>query len=121
MGHPEGESMRMGFEGGIKLEFHGAKVTSDGGLLAYRELDDALGLFDAVSTALSDQRTGRNIQHAMATLLRQSIYSTYTSTDEKGITFVQLQYLLGLTELYHRSVVFGYGYEIRRIEPITAQ
>ena len=74
-GHPEGESMRMGFEGGIKLEFHGAKVTSDGGLLAYRELDDALGLFDAVSTALSDQRTGRNIQHAMATLLRQSIYS----------------------------------------------
>ncbi len=67
--------MRMGFEGGIKLEFHGAKVTSDGGLLAYRELDDALGLFDAVSTALSDQRTGRNIQHAMATLLRQSIYS----------------------------------------------
>ena len=67
--------MRMGFDGGIKLEFHGAKVTSDGGLLAYRELDDALGLFDAVSTALSDQRTGRNIQHAMATLLRQSIYS----------------------------------------------
>ncbi len=67
--------MRMGFEGGIKLEFHGAKVTSDSGLLAYRELDDALGLFDAVSTALSDQRSGRNIQHAMATLLRQSIYS----------------------------------------------
>ena len=60
--------MRMGFEGGIKLEFHGAKVTSDSGLLAYRVLDDALGLFDAVSTALSDQRTGRNIQHAMATL-----------------------------------------------------
>ena len=60
MGHAEDESMRMGFEGGIKLEFHGAKVTSDGGLLAYRELDDALGLFDAVSTALSDQRTGRN-------------------------------------------------------------
>ena len=73
MGHPEGESMRMGFDGGIKLEFHGAKVTSDGGLLAYRELDDALGLFDAVSTVLSDQRTGRNIQHAMPTLLRQSI------------------------------------------------
>ena len=67
--------MRMGVDGGIKLEFHGAKVTSDGGLLAYRERDDARGLFDAVSTALSDQRSGRNIQHAMPTLLRQSIYS----------------------------------------------
>ena len=50
-------------------------MTCDGGLLAYRELDDALGLFDAVSTVLSDQGTGRNIQHAMATLLRQSFYS----------------------------------------------
>ena len=57
-------------------------MTSDGGLLAYRELDDALGLFDAVSTALSDQRTGRNIQHAMATLLRQSIYSRLAGDED---------------------------------------
>ena len=34
--------MKVGFDGGIKLEFQGAKVTSDGGLLAYRDLDDAL-------------------------------------------------------------------------------
>jgi len=40
--HREGERMKVGFDGGIKLEFHGAKVTSDGGLLAYRDLDDAL-------------------------------------------------------------------------------
>ena len=42
--------MKVGFDGGIKLEFHGAKVTSDGGLLAYRDLDDAVELFDSVST-----------------------------------------------------------------------
>ncbi len=67
--------MKVGFDGGIKLEFHGAKVTSDSGLLAYRDLDDALGLFDSVSANFRDNRTGRNIQHALPTLLRQSIYS----------------------------------------------
>jgi hypothetical protein len=74
-GHPEGESMKLGFDGGIRLEFHGAKVTSDGGLLAYRDLDDALGLFNSVCAVFSDKRTGRNIQHTIPTLLRQSIYS----------------------------------------------
>ena len=72
-GHPEGESMKVGFEG-IKIVFH-ARVSSNGGLLAYRDLDPALGLFDSVSTVFNDKRTGCNIQHSMPTLLRQSIYS----------------------------------------------
>ena len=67
--------MKVGFNGGIKLEFHDAKVTSDGGLLVYRDLDYALGLFNSVSASFIEKRTGRNIQHAMPTLLRQSIYS----------------------------------------------
>ena len=67
-GHLEGESMKVGFDGGIKLEFHGAKVTSDGGLLAYRDLDHALGLFDSVSASFIDNRTGRNI-HSYKRLL----------------------------------------------------
>jgi len=67
--------MKVGFDGGIKLEFHDAKVISDSGFLAYRNLDDALGLFDFFSATFHDNRNGRNIQHAMPTLLRQSIYS----------------------------------------------
>ena len=39
--------MKVGFDGGIKLEFHGAKVSSNWGLLAYRDLDYALGLFNS--------------------------------------------------------------------------
>ncbi len=73
--HQEGESMKVGFDRSNKLEFHGAKVTSDGGLLAHRDLDDALGLFDSISTDFHDNRTGRNIQHELLTLLRQSVYS----------------------------------------------
>ena len=67
--------MKVGFDGKIKLEFHGVKVTSNGGLLAYRDLDDALGLFDSVTGYFTDKRTGRNIQHDIPILLRQSIYS----------------------------------------------
>ncbi len=56
--------MRVGFDGGIKLEFHAhivcckKNVTSNGGLLAYRDLDYALGLFDSVSAVFTDKRTG---------------------------------------------------------------
>ena len=75
MNHLKGEALNVGFDRGIKLEFHGAKVTSDGGLLAHRDLDDALGLFDSVSANFHDKRTGRNIQHDIPTLLRQSVYS----------------------------------------------
>ena len=46
-------------DGSLRLEFHGAKVTSDAGLLAYRDLDEALVLFDSVPSVFHDSRTGR--------------------------------------------------------------
>ena len=75
MADPKGEGVKVGFDGSIRLEFHGAKVTSDAGLLAYRDLDEALGLFDSVPFVFHDSRTGRNIQHHLTALLRQSVYS----------------------------------------------
>ena len=72
---PKGEGLEVGFDGSLRLEFHGAKVTSDAGLLAYRDLDEALALFDSVPSVFHDSRTGRNIQHDSTALLRQSVYS----------------------------------------------
>src|ERR671938_721380 len=68
------EPLRVAFDRRLKLEFHGARITSDGGLLAYRELDDALGLTTMGVSALAEGRRGRNIRHRLLGLLRQAVY-----------------------------------------------
>ena len=56
------------------LRFHGSVVASDAGLLAYRELDHALGLTTMAGDKLSDTRTGKNGRHALIGLSRQSVF-----------------------------------------------
>ena len=59
-GEAKRPALRVAFDRRLKLEFHGAGITSDGGLLAYRELDDALGLTALAAALLPDGRCGRN-------------------------------------------------------------
>jgi hypothetical protein len=75
MGEAGMGALRVGFDRTVKLEFHGARVSSDAGLLPYRDLDDAVQLTESAAAELLDLRTGRNIRHGMTALLRQSIYS----------------------------------------------
>ena len=63
MGESQQEQLSMGFDARVRLEFVGSRITSDAGLLAYRELDEQLGLTEMADRFLAEQRTGRNVQH----------------------------------------------------------
>ncbi len=76
--HPAGESknspLRVDFDRRLKLDFHGSKITSDAGLLACREFDDALELTKVAEAVFHDSRTGKNGWHGMTDQFRQSLF-----------------------------------------------
>jgi hypothetical protein len=82
MGDGEMAPLRLKFNPKVRLEFRSAAITSDAGLLAFRELDDALGLTNTADDYLQESRSGRNIRHHLVPLLRQSIYSRLAGYDD---------------------------------------
>jgi hypothetical protein len=78
MANPAGESnggvLKLDFDRRLTVHFRGSVVTPDARLLAYRELDDALGLTAMAGETLPDARTGKNGRHALVGLLRQSVF-----------------------------------------------
>ena len=73
-GDTDSNALRLDFDRRLMLQFRGSVVTSDAGLLAYRELDDAIGLTVVASDVLADTCTGKNGRHALAGLFRQSVF-----------------------------------------------
>ena len=78
MAHPTGESkdgaLKLDFDRRLMVQFRGCVVTPDAGLLAYRELDDALGLSAVAGQTLADARTGKNGHHALVGLLSRWVF-----------------------------------------------
>src|SRR3954467_15839938 len=74
MADPTGEALRLDLDRRLMLQFRGSTITSDAGLLAYRELDDTLYLTDTAANTLADARTGKNGRHRLVGLLRQAVF-----------------------------------------------
>ena len=75
VGEAQNRPFRLSFNSSLKVDFQGSAVTSDGGLVLVRELDERLGLSALMERHLNDSRRGKNTQLPLADLLRQSIYS----------------------------------------------
>ena len=75
MGEKQNRSLQLCFNGFLKVDFQGSRVTSDGGLILVRELDEHLGMNQLIEQHLTDSRRGKNTQLPLADLLRQSVYS----------------------------------------------
>jgi len=90
LGEAKNEGIKLLFNSRLRLEFRGAKITTDAGLLAVRELDEMMGLTDMATDLIEDKRTGKNIQHRIPGLVRQSVYARlagYEDTnDHEGLS-----------------------------------
>ena len=74
MGETQNQPFQLSFNGSLKVDFQGSRVTSDGGLILVRELDERLGFGELIAQHLTDPR-GKNTQFPLADLVRQSVYS----------------------------------------------
>ena len=79
MGEKQNGPFQLSFNAALKVDFQGSRVTSDGGLIVVRELDERRGLSDLIVQHLTDSRHGKNTQLPLADLLRQSEYSSMAS------------------------------------------
>jgi hypothetical protein len=74
VGEQQNQPFQLSFNPSLKVDFQGSRVTSDGGLLLVRKLDERLGLSQLIAEHLTDSR-GKNTQLPMGDLLRQAVYS----------------------------------------------
>ena len=73
MGEKQNQPFQLSFNASLKVDLQGSRVTSDGGLIVVRELDERLGLGDIIARHLTDSRRGKNTQLPLADSLRQSV------------------------------------------------
>jgi len=82
MGEKQNQPFQLSFNASLKIDFQGSRVTSDGGLILVRELDERLGFGDLIAQHLTDSRRGKNTRFPLADLLRQSVYGRIAAYED---------------------------------------
>jgi hypothetical protein len=82
MGAKHYEPFQLSFNGSLRVDFQGSWVTSDGGLILVRELDERLGSSELIAQHFTDPRRGKNTQRPVADLLRQSVYGCLAGDED---------------------------------------
>ncbi|WP_419601152.1 transposase, partial [Thiolapillus sp.] len=54
--------------------FDGGRITSDGGGLLLREVDQRIGLLDRLAACFTDHRNPESIEHSVRDLVAQRVY-----------------------------------------------
>jgi len=107
VGETQQRPFQLSFNSALRVECQRARVTSDGGLILVRELDERLGLSKLMERHLSDSRRGKNIQLPLADLLRQSIYSRLAGyedvNDAKRLSQDPTFRLIGSRKIWERG------------------
>ena len=124
MGEKQNHPFQISFNASCKVEFEGSRVTSDGGLILVRELDERLGLGDLMAEHLSDSRRGENTQRPLVDLFRQSVYSRITGyedvKDAKWLSQVSTFRLIGSEKVWDRRAALadrvGAGVERNQVQ-----
>jgi len=80
VGEEQNQPFQHSFNASLKVDFQGSRVTSDGGLILVRELDERLGFGELIEQYLMDSRAN-NARLPFADLLRQSVYSCSLGSD----------------------------------------
>src|SRR6266487_3848771 len=102
-GESKSEALRLNFDRRLMLQFRGSVITSDGGLLAYRELDDVLALTTSGGHRLAEARTGKNRRHPVVVRYRGTVKRRYFRGDAAFAN----------PEIYEFLEAERYGYAIR--------
>ena len=106
VGEKQNRPFQLSFNASLKIDFQGSRVTSDGGLILVRELDERLDFGDRIAQHLTDSRKGKNTQLPLADLLRQSVYSRiagYEDVNDAALSQDPTFRLIGSEKVWDRG------------------